>query len=156
MSGDQHIEYAEILADLKSKIRAAQQRASVKVNSELLVLYWEIGKTILEQQERLGWGAKVIKQLSADLKEDFPEMKGLSERNLKYMRAFAEAYPDFQMVQGTLAQTGATSKNEFVQCSLAITNSLAKSLQDLLGIESSFWLNQEEEYRNQLIVNRLQ
>lgn len=111
--------YVLTLADLKQKIRQAQQRAVVKVNTELLLLYWEVGKVILEQQRYAGWGAKVIKRLSADLKEEFPEMKGFSERNLKYMRAFAEAYPEFRIVQGGLAQSDASLGNEIVQGPLA-------------------------------------
>jgi len=86
--------YAELLRDLKQKIRSAQPRASLSVNQELVVLYWRIGREILVWQEREDWGAKVIDRLSADLKMAFPEMKGFSPRNLKYMRAFAEAWPD--------------------------------------------------------------
>lgn len=119
MSELQNIGYVQILADLKVKIREAHQRAAVKVNTELLALYWEIGKTILEQQAQLGWGAKVIKQLSSDLKEEFPEMKGFSERNLKYMRAFAEAYPDFTIVQVPLAQIENSDSKPIVQAPLA-------------------------------------
>jgi predicted nuclease of restriction endonuclease-like (RecB) superfamily len=59
--------------------------------------------TILEQQKSEGWGAKVIDRLAQDLKHEFPDMQGLSIRNIKYMRAFAEAYPEFSIVQLTLA-----------------------------------------------------
>jgi predicted nuclease of restriction endonuclease-like (RecB) superfamily len=119
MSDLKNTGYVQILADLKEKIRKAQQRAAVKVNTELLALYWEIGKAILKQQAELGWGAKVIKQLSTDLKEEFPEMKGFSERNLKYMRAFAEAYPDFSIVQAPLAQIENSNSKPMVQAPLA-------------------------------------
>jgi predicted nuclease of restriction endonuclease-like (RecB) superfamily len=96
--------YADFLADLKGRIRAAQIRASVAVNSELVLLYWQIGRGIMERQEREGWGAKVIDRLSADLRHEFPEMKGFSPRNLKYMRAFAQAWPDEAFVQQVVAQ----------------------------------------------------
>jgi predicted nuclease of restriction endonuclease-like (RecB) superfamily len=96
--------YSEFLTELKDRIRQAQIRAALSVNKELIVLYWQIGRDILEQQGSLGWGAKVIDKLAIDLKSSFPEMKGFSPRNLKYMRAFAEAYPDFQFVQQAAAQ----------------------------------------------------
>ena len=96
--------YAAILTSLKEKIRQRQQQASLQVNTQLLELYWEIGHVILQQQAQEGWGAKVIDRLAKDLKADFPEMKGLSIRNVKYMRAFAEAYPDGLFVQAALAQ----------------------------------------------------
>ena len=70
----------------------------------MVLLYWDIGRMILERQEKEGWGTKVIDRLSADLREAFPDMQGLSTRNLKYMRAFAAAWPDREIVQGTLAQ----------------------------------------------------
>ncbi len=70
----------------------------------MLYLYWRIGKTILEQQDKAGWGAKVIDRLADDLRKEFPDMQGLSPRNLKYMRQFAAAYPAVEFVQGPLAQ----------------------------------------------------
>jgi hypothetical protein len=87
-------EYQRWLQELKGRIQHAQLRASRAVNAELILLYWQIGKSILTQQAQQGWGAKVIDQLSKDLKRAFPEMKGFSRTNLLYMRAFAEAYPD--------------------------------------------------------------
>lgn len=96
--------YAEWLADLKSRIHTAQQRATLAVNRELVLLYWQIGRDILERQAVQGWGAKVVDRLAADLRIAFPEMKGFSPRNLKYMRAFAEAWPDEPIVQQVVAQ----------------------------------------------------
>lgn len=78
--------YAPFLAALKERVSKAQVKAAISVNRELVQLYWEIGRAILEQQERYGWGAKVIDQLSADLKRAFPQMEGFSPRNLKYGR----------------------------------------------------------------------
>jgi len=96
--------YLGWLADLKNRIHIAQQRASLAVNRELVLLYWQIGQDILARQAAQGWGAKVIERLSQDLRTAFPEMKGFSSRNLKYMRAFAEAWPDERFVQQAAAQ----------------------------------------------------
>jgi predicted nuclease of restriction endonuclease-like (RecB) superfamily len=79
-------------------------RATLAVNSELTLLYWEIGRSILNRQETEGWGAKVVDRLSVDLRLAFPDMKGLSPRNLKYMRRFSEAWPDRAIVQQAAAQ----------------------------------------------------
>lgn len=70
----------------------------------MVLLYWQIGREILAQQAQHGWGAKVIDHLSQDLRQAFPEMKGFSPRNLKYMRAFAEAWPEDEFVQQVAAQ----------------------------------------------------
>ncbi|GAK27509.1 PDDEXK nuclease domain-containing protein [Serratia liquefaciens] len=96
--------YADWLADLKGRIHSARQRAALAVNRELVGLYWQIGRDILTRQADQGWGAKVIERLAHDLRSAFPEMKGFSPRNLKYMRAFAEAWPDAEFVQAVLAQ----------------------------------------------------
>ena len=96
--------YAELLENLKSRIRTARVQAALAVNRELVLLYWDIGRSILERQEQEGWGAKVIERLADDLRREFPDMQGLSRRNLLYMRAFAEAYPDGEFVQQVAAQ----------------------------------------------------
>ncbi|MBK7780822.1 MAG: DUF1016 family protein [Ardenticatenia bacterium] len=97
-------DYVAWLAELKARIHAAQQRATLAVNRELVLLYWQIGRDILARQGMEGWGAKVIERLAQDLRSAFPDMKGFSPRNLKYMRAFAEAWPELDFVQGVLAQ----------------------------------------------------
>jgi predicted nuclease of restriction endonuclease-like (RecB) superfamily len=96
--------YEDFLKDLKDRIRAAQIKAALSVNRELVLLYWSIGRDILLRQSQHGWGAKVVDRLAADLRREFPEMAGLSPRNLKYMRALAEAYPDEPFVQQVVAQ----------------------------------------------------
>lgn len=96
--------YLALLNGLKKRIRSAQIRAALAVNSEVLILYWQIGRDILQRQETEGWGSKVINRLSQDLKREFPKMKGFSPRNLKYMRAFAAAWPDEQIVLRVIAQ----------------------------------------------------
>jgi predicted nuclease of restriction endonuclease-like (RecB) superfamily len=91
--------YPAWLADLKTRIRAARLRASLAVNSKLIGLYWRIGRDILERQGAHGWGAKVVDRLAADLKSEFPDARGFSRANLLYMRAFAEARPEEEIVQ---------------------------------------------------------
>ena len=105
MSGDFiPLDYAAWLMDLKVRIQQAQQRATNAVNRELIDLYWQLGKDILTRQAEQGWGAKVIERLSRDLRNAFPEMKGFSRANLLYMRAFAEAWPDAEIVQQAVGQ----------------------------------------------------
>jgi predicted nuclease of restriction endonuclease-like (RecB) superfamily len=96
--------YDNFVTELKDRIRHAQLRAALSVNRELVMLYWSIGRDILVRQDDQGWGTKVIDRLAADLCKAFPEMTGFSPRNLKYMRAFAEAWPDEAIVQAALAQ----------------------------------------------------
>ena len=96
--------YESFLRELKERVRAARVRAALAVNSELVVLYWSIGRDILDRQKRLGWGARVIDRLAADLRREFPDARGFSGRNLKYMRSFARAWPEISIVQGPLAQ----------------------------------------------------
>lgn len=97
-------DYDNFLRQLKERIRNAQIRAALSVNRELIILYWQIGRDILNRQQQQGWGAKVIDNLADDLRKAFPEMKGFSSRNLKYMRSFAEAYQNFEFVQQLAAQ----------------------------------------------------
>jgi predicted nuclease of restriction endonuclease-like (RecB) superfamily len=86
--------YEDFLADLKLQVRTAQVKASLQANSELIKLYWHVGKRILERQEKAQWGDKLLERLANDLRHEFPDMKGFSKTNLKYMRMFAEAYPE--------------------------------------------------------------
>lgn len=97
-------DYGDWLASLKSRIQGARQRALLSANAEQIQLYHDIGRDILERQSREGWGAKVIEQLSTDLRAAFPDMKGLSSRNLKYMKFFAEHCPARQFRQQIAAQ----------------------------------------------------
>ena len=96
--------YQDLLARLKNQIRTAQVRAAVAVNQELVLLYWGIGNEILTRQKGEGWGTRVIDRLAKDLRSEFPDMQGLSARNLGYMKAFAEAWPDEAILQAPLAQ----------------------------------------------------
>lgn len=85
--------------EIITMIEHSKLKAILSVNTEMLDLYWKIGKDILAKQEEQGWGAKVINQLSKDLSTRFPEDKGYSVTNLKYMRGFASNYPDFPYVK---------------------------------------------------------
>jgi len=96
--------YDAFLSTLKQRIRTAQVRAALAVNQELVLLYWQIGREILQRQQDEGWGTKVIERLAKDLKREFPDIKGFSRTNLLYMRAFAEAYPDESFVQQAAGQ----------------------------------------------------
>jgi predicted nuclease of restriction endonuclease-like (RecB) superfamily len=92
------------LEDLKDRIRSAQVRAAVAVNSELVLLYWNIGGRIAAAQKTQGWGVKIVPKLSADLRKAFPEMKGFSPRNLDYMLAFARVWTDEPILQQVAAK----------------------------------------------------
>jgi len=85
--------YRTLLADLKRRIRAAQVKAALAANQELLQLYWNIGRELDQRSEREAWGSSVIDRLARDLQAAFPGMEGLSPRNLRRMRAFYRAYP---------------------------------------------------------------
>lgn len=97
-------DYASLLADIKQRIRTAQVRAAFSANAELIRLYWDIGRAIAQQQQRKGWGSGVIPRLAHDLRSELPEVKGFSERNLKYMVRFYREYATAPIVQQPAAQ----------------------------------------------------
>ncbi len=105
-------EYKVWKETIVTEIDRCRLTSALKVNQDLLQLYWFIGNQIIEKQRLLGWGSNVIDNLSHDLSDRYSDMKGFSVRNLKYMRAFAESYPKFPIVQVSLAQ-------KIVQVSLA-------------------------------------
>jgi predicted nuclease of restriction endonuclease-like (RecB) superfamily len=96
--------YGGFLVEIKEQIKKERLKAVIAANSALVLMYWNIGRSILDRQNSEGWGTKVIDRLSVDLKDEFPEMNGFSARNLKYMRKFAENWPDISIVQEVLAQ----------------------------------------------------
>jgi predicted nuclease of restriction endonuclease-like (RecB) superfamily len=98
------IEYSIWLTDLKKRVRKAQVKAIISVNSEMIMLYWQIGRDILDRQTKHGWGAKIVNQLSKDLKREFPGMTGFSPSNLNYMLSFARAWPDKSIFQAALGK----------------------------------------------------
>ncbi len=98
------VSYAALLSNLKVRIRQERLKVVLASNAALVNLYWDIGQGILKKQNEEGWGSRVIDRLSFDLSKEFPDMKGFSPRNLKYMRAFASAWSDKSIVQEVLAQ----------------------------------------------------
>lgn len=97
-------EYPALLKEIKERVQTERLKAVLAANSALVLLYWDIGHSILEKQQKEGWGTKIIDRLSHDLKLAFPDMKGFSPRNLKYMRKFAESWPEQTIVQRIVAQ----------------------------------------------------
>lgn len=97
-------DYGALLIAIKERVQLAQLRAGLAANQELLALYWDIGQLILDRQQAEGWGTKVIERLAQDLQNEFPGRQGFSPRNLKYMRAFADAWPSREFVQQPAAQ----------------------------------------------------
>ena len=93
-----------VLEELKATVRTAQVRAHVVVNTELLQLYWRIGRAISQRRDVEGWGTKIVARLAGDLRREFPEMSGFSQRSLTYMRTFAEAWPATRFAQQPVAQ----------------------------------------------------
>lgn len=96
--------YGILPGESKDRICTTRLQAAFAVNQELVLLYWGIGREILERQAKEGWGSRVIDRLSATLRRDFPDVTGLSARNLKYMRAFADAYRDRAFGQQVVAR----------------------------------------------------
>jgi predicted nuclease of restriction endonuclease-like (RecB) superfamily len=96
--------YPELLTSVSTRVANGHRTAIVAANKELLATYWAVGADILARQDEQGWGARIIDRLSADLRERFPDARGYSPRNLKYMRAFAAAWPDPAIVQRGVAQ----------------------------------------------------
>jgi predicted nuclease of restriction endonuclease-like (RecB) superfamily len=96
--------YDRFVANIKLRIRTAQIKAVLAANAELVLHYWEIGRDILASQKQEGWGTKVIDRLAGDLQREFPTLSGYTVPNLKYMRTFAEAWPDRAIVHQLGAQ----------------------------------------------------
>lgn len=96
--------YLDFIEEIKKEIQNQRVSIVLNANSSMICLYWNIGKAILQKQEKEGWGTKVIDRMAKDLKDAFPDMSGFSPRNIKYMRKFAECWPDFEIVQRVVAQ----------------------------------------------------
>lgn len=97
-------DYPKFLVEVKRVVAAVRTRTLLAANVEMTMMYWQLGRMILARQDAAEWGAKIIDRLSTDLKKTFPGMSGFSPRNLKYMRKFAAAWPDGELVQRTVAQ----------------------------------------------------
>jgi predicted nuclease of restriction endonuclease-like (RecB) superfamily len=105
--------YLGVLESLKIKIRTSRQKVAIAVNTQLLTLYWEIGNTISQQQKLEGWGTQVVEKLAQDLKMEFPDFKGLSARNLWYMKSFADAWPRNSILQQLVAELQSSDNQYF-------------------------------------------
>lgn len=92
--------YKKFIASLKDKIRSAQIKGSIAVNKELIKLYWDLGKDIVEKQEQEGWGSKVLEKVAKDLQNEFPGVEGFSRSNIFYIRSFYVAYAKVQQLVG--------------------------------------------------------
>ncbi len=97
--------YSELLADIKKRIRQAQNQAALSANAEMLWMYWDIGRMVAKRQKKEGWGKGLLPRLAVDLKNDIPQIKGFSERNLQLMIQFQDEYPDlFPIPQQAVAE----------------------------------------------------
>ncbi|NOQ31560.1 MAG: DUF1016 family protein [Helicobacteraceae bacterium] len=105
-------EYKHFIVEIKKQIQISQTRAITKVNQEMIILYFNIGEIIHQKQQKLGWGAKVIDNLSNDIKVAFPELGGFSTRNIKLMVQFYTEYSDIQIGQPSVAQIKSENKSE--------------------------------------------
>ena len=104
--------YQLVLKQLEERITGSRYKVTQVANTELLTTYWEIGRTLLEQKEKAGWGQKIIEKLANDLRTKFPNMRGLSKRNLVYMQTFASAWPFFPFTQQYAAQLTTKGKSD--------------------------------------------
>lgn len=96
--------YLQFIEEIKNEIQRQRLSVVLKANTSMICLYWNVGNAILKKQKEEGWGAKVIDRMSKDVKDAFPDMSGFSPRNIKYMRKFAECWPDYEIVQRVAAQ----------------------------------------------------
>lgn len=107
---DTALYYPALLTDIKQRIQSAQTRAVLAVNAELIRLYWEIGHLLDARQKNEGWGAAVIPRLARDIRNELPEVKGFSERNIKRMLAFYREYRELSFVPQPVAQIDGSAK----------------------------------------------
>ncbi|MCZ2131045.1 MAG: PDDEXK nuclease domain-containing protein [Bacteroidia bacterium] len=108
----EYINYQSLLGEVKKAIQQARLRAALAVNTEMILLYWQTGKMIAERQQQEGWAAKVIPRLASDLKLEFADLKGFSERNLGYMLRFALEYSEEPILQQTVAKLQDTESQQ--------------------------------------------
>ncbi len=128
--------YSDLLGDIKIRIRQAQIKATLSANAEMILMYWDIGRLIHQRQQLEGWGTGVIPRLAADLKNELPEVKGFSERNIGYMIRFAHEYGASPILQQPVAKLpGASAKSEKVPQPVAQMplNDLSTNLQQLVA-----------------------
>lgn len=135
-------QYSTVLSEIKQRVRTAQLKAAVSVNTEMINMYWDIGQIIYERQQLNGWSAKVIPKLAVDLKNEIPETKGFSERNLGRMLAFYKEYSDSSI----LPQAVAKLNYRQLLCSIPWGHNILL-LEKVKDVEQRFW------YVDQIIAN---
>jgi predicted nuclease of restriction endonuclease-like (RecB) superfamily len=151
--------YGELLGDLKTRIRQAQLKASLAINSEMISLYWDVGQMIHKRQQQDGWGAGVIPQLSRDIRNELPEVKGFSERNIGYMIRFAREYDMSAILQQPVAKLEESTESAMVAsqspCPQIVQDILAQIPwgHNILLIEKFKDLSIRLWYAQQVIIN---
>ena len=114
-------EYSSFLRVIKERIKASQYSALKAVNKELITLYWDVGKKIVEKQEQFGWGQSIVETLAKDLQKEYPGMKGFSSQNLWYMRQFYLSYKDDSKLQPLVGEISWTKNTLiFSKCKQAL------------------------------------
>jgi predicted nuclease of restriction endonuclease-like (RecB) superfamily len=144
--------YAALVKQLKQEIQSARIKASLTINEQLLILNWKLGKAILDQQEKEGWGTKIIESISIELKKAFPTMKGLSTRNLKYMKTFADAYPQF--VQIALAELSFLKNSTQSIEKQSIIDEIAIGQQLLPNYEKKSYIKEEGTISGEMFIGQ--
>lgn len=129
--------YTDLLGDIKTRIRLAQVKATLSANAEMILMYWDIGRLITERQQREGWGAAVIPRLSRDIRNDLPEEKGFSKRNIGYMIRLAHEYGTSPIMQQPVAKLHTFENADFIEVPQAVAqmppNELSTNLQQLVA-----------------------
>ena len=118
--------YLSFIDEIIETVYKSRLKAAIHANRSLVLMYWQIGKLVLQKQQEEGWGAKIIDRISFDLKKEFPEMKGFSSRNLKYMCKFADVRDNYEFVQQAVAQI---SRKTRVNTACSVDSSLSQTKQ---------------------------
>jgi hypothetical protein len=126
-------EYRQFIEDLKTRVTAARISAARAVNRDLILLYWDIGRAIVEKQQTLGWGESVVEMVSADLQRAFPGMSGFSSRNVWYMRRFYEAYTDSEFLAQAARDIERGKRNPILPQAVADLPGRAKAAKPQFG-----------------------
>jgi predicted nuclease of restriction endonuclease-like (RecB) superfamily len=126
------VHYAELLGQIKQRISQGQTRAVLSANSEMILTYWDIGRMILQRQDREGWGASVIPRLSRDLHNELPEVKGFSERNIGYMIRFAREYGASPILQQAVAKLQLSENKGDIKVPQAVAKISGDSAQSIV------------------------
>ncbi|SHN12819.1 YhcG family protein [Chitinophaga sp. CF418] len=138
-------DYKLLFVELKKKVQQAQLKTVIAANAHMLFLYWETGNFIIKHQEEQGWGAKIISLLAADLKKEFPSIKGFSARNLLYMKQFSETYPiqllqKFVQLEAELGTSDALTQHILEKLNLADNQLVEITQQPVAQLEETIFL----------------